>query len=145
MMYLPHSVLSSLSPAGQPSVEVLADAISSERRLIEGLIAIMRRQRNAIAADDLQGLDDSVFDTHRVLATLSEARRRRHALNRMFGEREDISIDALEDMLGPRMTEQLADLRDSLQQSARALSQEVTINRQMLRQALVAGPGAAPR
>jgi hypothetical protein len=145
MTYLPHSVLSSLSPAGQPSVEVLADAMSSERRLIEGLIAIMRSQRNAIAADDLQGVDDSVFDTHRVLATLSEARRRRHALNRMLGEREDISIDELEDMLGPRMTEQLAGLRDSLQQSARALSQEVTINRQVLRQALVAAPGAVPR
>jgi hypothetical protein len=138
-MYLPHSVVSALAPAGQRSVEVLADAMSSEARLIEELIAIMRRQRKAVAADDLQGVDDSVFATHRVLVTLNEARRRRHALNRMLGEREDISIDALEDMLGPRMTEQLGTLRDSLRQSARALSQEVSINRQVLRQALAGG------
>lgn len=138
-MYQMHSVVSALAPAGQPSVEVLADAMSSEARLIEELIAIMRRQREAVAVDDLQGVDDSVFATHRVLVTLNEARRRRHALNRMLGEREDISIDALEDMLGPRMTEQLGSLRDSLRQSARALSREVSINRQVLRQALAGG------
>jgi hypothetical protein len=120
-------------------VEVLADAMSSETRLLEELIAIMRRQRKAVAADDLQGVDDSVFATHRVLVTLNEARRRRHALNRMLGEREDISIEALEDMLGPRMTEHLGTLRDSLQEAARALSQEVSVNRQVLRHALAGG------
>ena len=138
-MYLPHSVVSAFAPAGPPSVEVLADAMASEAKLIEELIAIMRRQRTAVAADDLQGVDDSVFATHRVLVTLNEARRRRHALNRMLGEREDISIDALEDMLGPRMTVQLGTLRDSLRQSARTLSQEVSVNRQVLRQALAGG------
>ena len=138
-MSLPYSAVEALSPASVPSVEVLADAMASEAKLIEELIAIMRRQRKAVSVDDLQAVDDSVFATHRVLVTLNEARRRRHALNRMLGEREDISIDALEDVLGNRMTERLRVLRDSLQIAARSLSQEVSVNRQVLRQALAGG------
>ena len=138
-MSLPYSAVEALSPATVPSVDVLADAMASEAKLIEELIAIMRRQRKAVGVDDLQAVDDSVFATHRVLVTLNEARRRRHALNRMLGEREDISVDALEDMLGNRMTERLRVLRDSLQTAARVLSQEVSVNRQVLRQALAGG------
>ncbi|MEO8622108.1 MAG: flagellar export chaperone FlgN [bacterium] len=132
----PFNIVSALVPAGQLSVEVLGDSLSSETKLIEELTAIMRRQRAAVAIDDLQGVDDTVFATHRVLITLSEARRRRHAINRMLGEREDISVNALEDMLGPRMTERLIALRDGLQDAARTLSREVATNRQLLRQAL---------
>jgi hypothetical protein len=57
----------------------------------------------------------------------------------MLGEREDITIDALDHVLGPRMTEALREVRDALQVSARALSQEVAVNRQVLRQALASG------
>lgn len=139
MMSYPHSVVTALVPAGLLPVEVLADAMSSEARLIDDLIAIMRRQRTAVAHDDLQGVDDSVFATHRVLLTLNQARLRRRALNRMLGEREDVSLDALEDMLGARMTPQLATLRDDLKRSARSLAREVSLNRQVLRQALAGG------
>ena len=138
-MALPYGAVEALSPGNLPSVDVLADSMASETRLIDELIAIMKRQRQAVAMDDLQAVDDSVFATHRVLVTLNEARRRRHALNRMLGEREDISIDALDDMLGGRMTDRLRELRTALQQSARALSQEVSVNRQVLRQALAGG------
>ncbi|HEU4629165.1 MAG TPA: hypothetical protein VFS08_05445, partial [Gemmatimonadaceae bacterium] len=58
------------------SLAALVDAHHSERKLIEDLASIMRRQRSAVAEDDLQGVDDSVFATHRVLVTLGEARRR---------------------------------------------------------------------
>ena len=138
-MHASHDVIQAFVPGTMPSVDALTDAMASEKRLIDELISIMRRQRSAVAVDDLQGVDDSVFATHRVLVTLNEARRRRRALNRMLGEREDISIDALDDVLGARMTEPLRDVRDSLQLSARALSQEVAINRQVLRQALASG------
>jgi hypothetical protein len=139
MMFHPYSVVSALTPAGEPSLEMLADAMSSETKLIDELIAIMRRQRMAVAADDLEAVDASVFATHRVLITLNEARRRRRTLNHMLGEREDISIDALEDMLGSRMTLQLSGLRDSLRQAAHSLSHEVSVNRRVLRQALAGG------
>jgi hypothetical protein len=58
-------------------VDSLTDALTTERRLLDELIVVMRRQRTAVGQDDLQAVDDSVFSTHRVLVTLSEARRRR--------------------------------------------------------------------
>lgn len=140
MTLSPHPVLvQALLPGAVPSVEVLTDAMTSEKRLIDELIAILRRQRSAVAVDDLQGVDDSVFATHRVLVTLNEARRRRRALNRMLGEREDLSVESLDEILGARMTEQLRESRDGLQASARLLAQEVSTNRQLLRQALANG------
>src|SRR6478752_7932907 len=85
-------------------VDSLTDALITERKLLDELIAVMRRQRTAVGEDDLQSVDDSVFATHRVLVTLNEARRRRRTLNTLIGQREDIGIHALEDALGARMT-----------------------------------------
>ena len=138
-MSLPRGVVEAMTPATVPTVDVLSDAMASETKLIEELVAIMLRQREAVAVDDLQSVDDSVFATHRVLVTLNEARRRRFALNRMLGEREDISIDALDEVLGERMTERLRELRDALKEAARGLSREVSVNRHVLRKALAGG------
>jgi hypothetical protein len=124
-----------LAPANPPSVDSLADALASEKRLFDELIAIMRRQRSAVSSDDRQGVSDSVFATHRVLATLTEARRRRQTLNRMLGEREDLSIDSLDEVLGARMTDLLRTARGELQGSARTLAREVSVNRRLLRTA----------
>jgi len=120
-------------------IDSLTDALSTERRLLDELIAVMRRQRNAVGSDDLQAVDDSVFATHRVLVTLSEARRRRRNLNMLIGQREDLGIHALEDALGTRMTPALREARDDLHGAARALSREVAINRRVLREALACG------
>ena len=120
-------------------VDSLTDALLTERRLIDELIAVMRRQRNAVGDDDLQSVDDSVFATHRVLVTLSEARRRRRNLNTLIGQREDLGIHSLEEALGDRMTVALRNARDELHNAARALSREVSINRRVLREALAAG------
>jgi hypothetical protein len=125
--------IEALVPASLPTAEALANALESEKRLVEELITILRRQRSAVSADDRQAVDDSVFATHRVLATLGEARRHRHALNRMLGERETLSIDALDEVLGARMTDALRATRVRLQGSARELSREVTTNRLLLR------------
>ena len=124
-------------------IDSLTDALVTERRLIEELITVMRRQRSAVGDDDLQSVDDSVFATHRVLVTLSEARRRRRTLNQLIGQREDLGIHALEEALGPRMTPALRTARDELHNSARALSREVAINRRVLREALAAGDAYA--
>lgn len=124
-------------------IDSLTDALVTERRLIEELIAVMRRQRSAVGDDDLQSVDDSVFATHRVLVTLSEARRRRRTLNQLIGQREDLGIHALEEALGPRMTPALRTARDELHHSARSLSREVAINRRVLREALAAGDAYA--
>jgi hypothetical protein len=120
-------------------VDSLTDALRTERKLLDELIAVMRRQRDAVGHDDLQSVDDSVFATHRVLVTLSEARRRRRTLNTLIGQREDLGIHLLDEVLGPRMTQGLRDARDELHDAARLLSREVAINRRILRDALAHG------
>jgi hypothetical protein len=124
-------------------IDSLTDALTTERRLLDELIAVMRRQRAAVGQDDLQSVDDSVFSTHRVLVTLSEARRRRRQLNTLIGQREDLGIHALDEVLGARMTPALRDARDQLHDAARALSREVAINRRVLREALACGDAFA--
>jgi hypothetical protein len=124
-------------------VDSLTDALKSERRLIDELISVMKRQRSAVGDDDLQAVDDSVFATHRVLVTLSEARRQRRNLNALIGQREDLGIHALDEALGPRMTPGLRMARDDLHSAARALSREVALNRRILREALACGDAFA--
>jgi len=124
-------------------VDSLTEALRSERRLIDELISVMKRQRTAVGDDDLQSVDDSVFATHRVLVTLSEARRQRRNLNTLIGQREDLGIHSLEEALGPRMTPALRAARDELHGAARSLSREVALNRRILREALAAGDAYA--
>ena len=83
-------------------IESLTDALVTERRLLDELIGVMRRQRAAVGKDDLQTVDDSVFSTHRVLVTLGEARRRRRNLNTLIGQQEDLAIHSLDDALDGR-------------------------------------------
>jgi hypothetical protein len=127
---------------GTPSataVDALTNAVTSELRLLEDLIGIMRRQRKAVSGDDLQGVDDSVFATHRVLVTLAEARRRRRSLNQLVGGNEDLPLRNIEELLGDRMTEELRFAREGLHAAALTLSQEVETNRHLLREALASG------
>jgi hypothetical protein len=120
-------------------VAALTDVLLSECHLLQELLAIMQRQREAVAADDLQAVEESVYATHRVLLTLNEARRRRRSINRMLGESDDISIRDLDGILGAAMPQELRTARDELEFLARALSSEVDINRRVLRQALATG------
>ena len=117
----------------------MIDALGSERRLIDELIALMRRQRDAVGADDLQGVEDSVYAVQRVLCTLGEARKRRRALNVRFGHAEDLGLGDLEDALGESFTPRVHEAREELQAAAQVLSGEVAVNRRVLREALAVG------
>jgi flagellar FlgN protein len=128
----------------QNLIESLIDAFETESRLLDELIAVMRRQRGAVGDDDLQAVDDSVFATHRVLATLSEARSRRQTLNRLLGYREDLAIQSLHEALGSRLSAALGAARDRLSVAARNLSAEVAVNRRLLRAALAGDATADP-
>ena len=121
------------------AVEALANAVTTEIRLLEDLIGIMRRQREAVGVDDLSGVDDSVFATHRILVTLGEARRQRRSLCRFLVGTEDVALRLLDEALGDRMTDSLRFARDGLRAVALTLSREVELNRQVLRGALSAG------
>lgn len=121
------------------ALRALTDALRSEFRLLQELITVMQRQRAAVAADDLITVEESVYSTHRVLHTLSEARRRRRSLNRLLGESDDLPIRDLDTVLGSRMTDDLRDARNDLETAARSLSGEVEVNRRVLRRALASG------
>jgi hypothetical protein len=132
------------SPTARPFVtaatlDALLDALRSERRLLDELAATMRRQRTAVGADDLQAVDDSVFATHRILATLGQARVRRRQLNRLLAGVEELPARELDRVLGERMTDDLRGARDELQASAGTLAREVDVNRRVLRDALKTG------
>ncbi|MEX2584023.1 MAG: flagellar export chaperone FlgN [Gemmatimonadota bacterium] len=121
------------------AIEALANAVNAEVRLLEDLIGVMRKQRSSVADDDLQGVDDSVFATHRILVTLGEARRQRRSLGRLIAGTEDLGLRTLEEVLGDRMTDDLRDARDGLRAAALTLSREVETNRRVLRNALSTG------
>ena len=116
----------------------MIDALGSERRLIDELIGLMRRQRAAVGADDLQGVEETVYAMQRVLCTLGEARKRRRALNVRFGHAEDLKLRDLENALGPSFTPHVHEARKALQRAAQTLSGEVAVNRRVLREALAA-------
>jgi flagellar biosynthesis/type III secretory pathway chaperone len=124
------------TPRRETAVEVLSDVLGTERKLLEELVRVMQQQRAAVASDDLQALDDSVFATYRVLATLGEARRRRKSVNRLLGGAEDMNVNDLEEVLGDRATPDVITARNALQNAAVALSREVDTNKQVLRSAM---------
>lgn len=117
-------------------LDALHDALVSERRLLDDLIAQMRRQRTAVSADDIQGVDDSTFATHRILATLGQARQRRRQLNVLLGSTEESTLRELEELLGDLVDDRFRDARTRLQLAADTLTREVGMNRKMLREAI---------
>jgi hypothetical protein len=121
---------------GPALLDALHDALLSERRLLDDLIAQMRRQRSAVSADDIQGVDDSTFATHRILATLGQARQRRRQLNVLLGGTEECTLRELEEMLGDQLDPRITEARQRLQQAADVLTREVGMNRKLLREAL---------
>jgi hypothetical protein len=130
------SFRTSSAPVSAAALGALCDALSSERTLIDELTDVVLRQRAAVAVDDLQAVDDSVFATHRLLLTLSEARKGRRSINAMAGCKEETGVKHLEDALGPWMTPELRTAREELQIAAARLSREIGINRRILREAI---------
>lgn len=140
-MTYPPPVLGPAVEPGFPShvaVGALVDTLISEKRLLEELLAIVRRQRAAVAGNDLQAVEDSVYATHRVLLTLGEARKRRHSLKRMLGYPEGIGVSDLEAEPGAHASPPLRRACEELRETAQRLSHDVEISRAILREALIA-------
>lgn len=133
---LTHAPVTHFGPTNAVLLEALHDALVSERRLLDDLIAQMRRQRTAVSIEDIQGVDDSTFATHRILATLGQARQRRRQLNLLLGGTEECTLSELEIMLGDQIDNRLREAKQRLQQAADLLAREVGMNRKLLREAL---------
>ncbi|MFN8582729.1 MAG: flagellar export chaperone FlgN [Gemmatimonadaceae bacterium] len=125
--------------SGNSLVNSLVDSLKTELRLVEELTNIMLRQRASVAAEDLQGVEDSVYAVQRVLYTLGESRKRRRALNVCLGFAEDIPLRDLLDVMGESTPTALRLASRQLTETARILANEVSINRQVLRESLTAG------
>ena len=117
-------------------LDALYDALVSERKLLDDLIAQMRRQRSAVGSDDIDGVDDSTFATHRILATLGQARTRRRQLNVLIAGNPETTLRQVEELLGASAEGRLRDARQRLQHSADILAREVGMNRKLLREAI---------
>jgi hypothetical protein len=128
------------SVVGRAPADALRDVLRAETRLLEELIAILQRQRAAVADDDLEAVEDSVFATRRVVHTLAEARRRRRGVHRLLGIPEDappqVLVAVMEEGGGRVLTSELRDGLAALIRTAQALSVEVGVNRRVLRQQL---------
>lgn len=145
----PAAAFPSATPVAAPAVvAALLDALRTEQRLVDDLTATMRRQRAAVGSDDLETVDDTVFATHRLLATLGQARLRRRQLGRLVAGSDDVPIRRLRERaasvaLGDPTAEALCEACDALLGGATALAQEVDINRRVLRGALAGGDAHA--
>ena len=120
------------TPAG------LADALHTEARLLDKLVEVLLKQRDAIAAADVERIDECVHSAHRVLLTLSEAQRHRRALLGTLAGTEDVPLRSLDEALGEAATEAVVAARDRLLDAAAVAGREVAVNRQVVEAALAA-------
>jgi hypothetical protein len=111
----------------------LAGALDMERGLLAELGGILRRQREGVAADDIDVVDASVFSANRVIRTLGEARRRRRAILGILGGSADTPLEELEQVLGPGMTPEVIVARERLWTEAEGVTREMERNRRVLR------------
>ena len=118
------------------ALEALADSLRAERRLLEQLVAVTRRQRAAVLRDDFPAVEESVFSIHRVLHTLTEARRRRRSLDQALGEFYDRSPRGPDEASERWMREELHVARRALEETAGAVTHEVETTRRVLLDAL---------
>ena len=121
------------------ALSTLAELYRSEARLLQNLTSVLRRQQQAIEADDLDALDDTVFATHRVLGTISEARRRRSAVHMMLAGVEELDSEDIDKLLGGDLPAELVDARAVLRAAALELSRQVRESRARLEGAVSNG------
>lgn len=117
----------------------LTEALETERRLLEELARVLVTQREGVAKDDLEALDESVFAAHRIFRTLQEARQRRRTLLELVGATPDVELDDLEAALGAAMADDLRASRDQLLDAAKNLARELAMNRRVLDGAMAVG------
>ena len=121
------------------SIVALVESLRDEARMLDTLANIMRTQRDAVARDDIDSVDQSVFATHRLLVNLGEARKRRRQLNQLLGETEDLSVAAISDFFGGTVPAEVGEAADRLAAAGRTLQREVEVNRRVLRHAIESG------
>ena len=118
---------------------LLVRALRDEHAVLEDLVATLERQRRAVAQDDIDAVNDSVFAAHRLLGAYREARsRRRSAVIVACGGGEG-SIEDLPAALGHQFSEQERRATEDLRGAAKRLVAAVDQNRRLLQAAMSSG------
>ena len=136
---VPQAPVSPSNPGAEWNVESLSGAFRREAKLLLDLQEVLQRQRNAVAKDDLPVVDETVYSAQRVFRTLAEARRQRRAILEILGLDRESPVESLEELLGARMTVDLGLARTELQEAARRVSRELSVNKKILQGAIATG------
>ena len=124
---------------GPTDVRALSRALDGEAKLLNDLLVVLERQRDAVAADDLEQVDATVFDAQRILLSLGQARRRRRALLGLAAGNEGLPLGELHRLLGDAMDPELASAIDRVTGVADRVQRQMSLNRQILSGAIRAG------
>jgi len=124
-------------------MERFARAMDEEADLLQGLLEVLQRQREGVAASDLERLHGSVLDAQRLLLTLEQARHRRRTLMEVLCGDPDASVQELEEQLGATAHPALLLARDRLVQDADAVARALRVNHRILNGAMAAGQALA--
>jgi hypothetical protein len=112
-------------------IEMLVAALDNESRLMGALRDVIRRQREAVAHDNVDDLETANGAAHRVLTTLSEARLHRRTLNERLGESGELRLGAIPEWFGGVVPAALEAAVTQLADAARQLDIELSINQQV--------------
>lgn len=117
----------------------LARALEGEAKLLSDLLTVLERQRVAVAEDDVESVDATVFDAQRILLSLGQARRKRRSLLGLAAGNEGLPLSELPRLLGDAMNEDLANAISRVTRIAEEVQRQMTLNRQILSGAIRAG------
>lgn len=128
-----------LDRAGSTADDPLARAFDDERAIIDDLHATLLRQRSAVATDDLDEINATVFAAHRLLGAHREARLNRRRAVDTACQRDGATLDDLDEAVGLRLSDRAREAREQLRASAQRLHESVAVNRELLQAAMIAG------
>lgn len=132
--------VNSPSPVGMGH---LARALEREAELLSDLTAILQEQRQAVETEDLTGVDATIFSAQRILRTLAEVRVKRRTLLEIMRLDPDLSLDDLEEAMGPRATPEVGAAAQKLRGVALKLNRDLEVNRKVLQSAIQSGEDLA--
>ncbi len=142
-MSAPHAVPGSLSSGGRASdeaqsIEALVQALHGERCQLDDLFRALERQRAAISANDIDGIEASVREVQSILLTLGEALTRRRHLTELITGEEGVELDHLSAELAGKHPRVEVAIRE-LVAVARVVDAELDSTRALLRSAIATG------
>ncbi|MCE9602271.1 MAG: flagellar protein FlgN [Gemmatimonadetes bacterium] len=130
---------SSAARAGTLAPGHLVRALRDEHAVLEDLVLTLERQRSAVARDDIDAVNDSVFAAHRLLGAYREARTRRRSVVIVACGGGEGSIEDLGQAIGTPLSDAERLASDDLRSAARRLVRAVDQNRKLLQAAMSSG------